>query len=73
MINKVAFSKETVECLHLILWPGSKRKVHCHTAKLETNRRVTIDRVSLLDEHHAMQTYEGVDVQLHAFLTSARS
>jgi hypothetical protein len=43
-----AFSKETVECLHLIFWPGSQRRVHCRTAKPEANRRVTIDRVPLL-------------------------
>jgi hypothetical protein len=37
--NKTAFSKETVEYLHLIFWPGSQRKVHCHTAKSEGNNR----------------------------------
>jgi hypothetical protein len=46
--NKTAFSKETVEYLHLIFWPGSQRRVHCHTVKLEPNQRVTIDWVPLL-------------------------
>jgi hypothetical protein len=35
--NKTAFSKETVECLNLIFWPGRQRRVHCHTAKLQLN------------------------------------
>jgi hypothetical protein len=42
------FSKETVEWLHLIFWPGSQRRVHCHTARPEPNRMVTVDRVLLL-------------------------
>jgi hypothetical protein len=48
MKQTFAFSKETVECLHLIFWPGSPRRVHCRTAKPEPNRRVTIDRDPLL-------------------------
>jgi hypothetical protein len=46
--NKTVFSKETVECLHVIFWPGSQRRFHCHTAKLEPNWRVIIDWVPLL-------------------------
>jgi hypothetical protein len=30
--NEIAFSKETVECLHLTLWPDSKRRDLRHTA-----------------------------------------
>jgi hypothetical protein len=41
--NKTALSKETLECLRLKVCPGSQGKVHCHTAKPEPNRRVTID------------------------------
>jgi len=37
-----------VKCRHLIFWLESQRGVYCHTAKLEPNRRVTIDRVPLL-------------------------
>jgi hypothetical protein len=45
---KLHFLKKTVGCLHLIFWPGSQRRVHCHTAKLEPNQRVAIDGVPLL-------------------------
>jgi hypothetical protein len=45
--NKVAYSKETVKCRHLIFWLESQWGVYCHIAKLEPNRRVTIDRVPL--------------------------
>jgi hypothetical protein len=45
--NSVVYYKEMVEFLYLIFWPGSQRRVHCHTAKPEPNRRVTIDRVPL--------------------------
>jgi hypothetical protein len=37
-----------VKCRHLIFWLESQRGVYCHTAKLEPNWRVTIDRVPLL-------------------------
>jgi hypothetical protein len=46
--NTVVYYNKTVECLHLIFWPRSQRRVHCHTAKLEPNRWVTIDWVPLL-------------------------
>jgi hypothetical protein len=45
--NKNVFSKEVVECLHLILFLASQRKVHGHTAKPELNRRITVDWVPL--------------------------
>jgi hypothetical protein len=48
MENKIVYYKETVECQHLIFWPGSQRRVHCHTAKTELNWRATIDRVPSL-------------------------
>jgi hypothetical protein len=35
--NKIAFSKETVECLHLIFWSGSQRRV---TAILQNWSRI---------------------------------
>jgi hypothetical protein len=46
--NKTVFFKGTVQNRHLILWPGSQRRVHCHTAKQEPNQRVTVDQVPLL-------------------------
>jgi hypothetical protein len=46
--NKTAFFGEVVECMHLIFWSGSQRRVHCHTAKSELNQRVTINWVPLL-------------------------
>jgi hypothetical protein len=46
--NKIVYYKETVECLHLILWPRSQRRVQCHTAKPEPNQRVRINQVPLL-------------------------
>jgi hypothetical protein len=46
--NKTAFFKETVECLRLIFWPVSQRRVHYHAVKPEPNRRVTIGRAPLL-------------------------
>jgi hypothetical protein len=39
--NKTMFSKETVECLHIVFWPGSHRGVLILTAKLEPNRKIT--------------------------------
>jgi hypothetical protein len=45
--NKILYYKETVECRHLIFWPGSQRRVHCHTANPEPNRRVAVDGVTL--------------------------
>jgi len=47
--NKTVYCKQTVECQHLILWPGSQNKVHCHTAELGPNRGVSIDEVPLSD------------------------
>jgi hypothetical protein len=46
--NKIVYYEEIVECRHLIFWSRSQRRVHCHTAKPESNRRVTVDRVPLL-------------------------
>jgi hypothetical protein len=46
--NKIVYYKETVECVHLIFWSRSQKKVHCHTAKPELNWRVTIDQIPLL-------------------------
>jgi hypothetical protein len=40
MENKTAYYKETVEHQHLISWPGSRKRIHCHTAKPEPNQRV---------------------------------
>jgi hypothetical protein len=48
--NKTVFFKEMVECLQLIFWPGSQRRIHCHTAKPELNRRVATDWVPFLVE-----------------------
>jgi hypothetical protein len=45
--NKIMYYKETAECLQLIFWPRSQRRVHYHTAKLKPNQRVTIDWVPL--------------------------
>jgi hypothetical protein len=36
-VKKTVSSKEMVEYLNLILWPGSLRSGHCHAAKLEPN------------------------------------
>jgi hypothetical protein len=44
MKNRMVYYKETVKCWHLIFWPGSQRMVHCHTAKLGPNQRVTINQ-----------------------------
>jgi hypothetical protein len=41
---------QAVECLHLIFWPGNQRRFHCHTAKPEPDRRVTINRVPLQED-----------------------
>jgi hypothetical protein len=35
--NKIVDYRETVECPHLIFWPQSQRRVHCHTAKPDLN------------------------------------
>jgi hypothetical protein len=35
--NKIVHYKETVEYEHPVIWPDSRRRVHCHTAKLEDN------------------------------------
>jgi hypothetical protein len=53
------YYKETVECRLIIFWPGSQRTVHCHTAELEPNLRVSIDRVSLLVKFTAGRTAAG--------------
>jgi hypothetical protein len=42
MEGKTVYFKETVECQHLIFEPLNKRNVHCHTAKLEPNLRVSV-------------------------------
>jgi hypothetical protein len=39
---------KTFECRHPIFWPVSQGRIHCHTAKLEPNLRVSIDEVPLL-------------------------
>jgi hypothetical protein len=46
--NKIVYYKKTIECLHVICWAGSQGRVHCHTAKLELNRKVSFDEVTLL-------------------------
>lgn len=38
MKNNVVYYKETVECWHLISWPGSQWRVQYHTAKVEPNQ-----------------------------------
>jgi hypothetical protein len=48
--NKIVYYKETVECQHLIFWPGSQGSIRCHTAKLEPNQRVRINEASFLDK-----------------------
>jgi hypothetical protein len=44
------FTKEMVECLHLIFWPGRQKRVPCHTTKLELNQTVRIYWVPLLEQ-----------------------
>jgi hypothetical protein len=46
--NKILYYKETVECRHVIFWPVRQGRVHCHTANLEPNQRVSIDEVPSL-------------------------
>jgi len=41
--NKIVYYKKTVECLHLIFWPGSQGRVYGHTAKFVPNCRVSVD------------------------------
>jgi hypothetical protein len=48
LVNKNIHFKDTVEYWRLVLWPGSQGKFHCHSAKFEPNRRLTIHRVPLL-------------------------
>jgi hypothetical protein len=38
--NKIVYYKETGEYLHVVFGPGSQRKVHCHTIKLELVQKV---------------------------------
>lgn len=38
-----------MKCLHLIFWPETQRRVHCHIAKPELNWRVTVNQVPLLE------------------------
>jgi hypothetical protein len=47
--NKIVYyiEIETLDCQHLIIWPGRQGRVHCHNAKLKPNRRVTINDVPL--------------------------
>jgi hypothetical protein len=42
--NKIVYNKETVEC-YLIFWMGSRGRVYCHTAKLQSYLRVSINEV----------------------------
>jgi hypothetical protein len=44
-VRKFCVTREVVECLHLIFWPGIQRRLHCHTAKQEPHWRMKIDRV----------------------------
>jgi hypothetical protein len=53
--NNPVYYKETVECRHLIFWSISQGKVHSHVAKLEMNRSVSTDKVSLLDKQTFVQ------------------
>jgi hypothetical protein len=57
--NKIVYYRGTVECQHLIFWLVSQGRVHCHTAKLEPNWRVSVDEVPLQDpsESHRMGFY----------------
>jgi hypothetical protein len=41
-----SYHKEAVECQHLILWPVSQGRVHCHAEKLKPNQRGLIADVS---------------------------
>jgi hypothetical protein len=38
--NKTAHYMEIADSQHLILCPGSQKRIHCHIAKLELNWRV---------------------------------
>jgi hypothetical protein len=39
MKNKIVYYEETVVCQHLIFWPGSQRRINCHTAKPEGDKQ----------------------------------
>jgi hypothetical protein len=54
--NKNLYNKEIFECQHLIFWPGSQGRVHCHTTKLEPNWRVSVDEVPLLVKSKSHKT-----------------
>jgi hypothetical protein len=49
--NKTVYYEEILECQHSIFWLESWRRVHCHTAKLELYRSVTIHQVNLKDKN----------------------
>jgi hypothetical protein len=38
-IKLCVYSKETTKCRHLIFWPGSQRRVFCHTTKSDSNNQ----------------------------------
>jgi hypothetical protein len=46
--NKIVYFKETMECLHLIFSARIQRRVHCHTAELDLNQRITMQWVAFL-------------------------
>jgi hypothetical protein len=58
--NKFEPYKETVECVHLILRPGTQGTVQCHTIILEMNQRATIYQVPLsvkVKPHYLIHAY----------------
>jgi hypothetical protein len=67
--NRTMYYEEAVECRYLICWPGSQRRVHYHTAKLEPNRRVSIDRVNL---SLSLVTSEQVNVIVEVKIAGAK-
>jgi hypothetical protein len=38
VLSKSVYYKQTMECLHLIFWPETEKRVCYHVAKLEPNR-----------------------------------
>jgi hypothetical protein len=59
--NKTTFSKETVECLHLIFWPGGRRMSlpHCKVgAESEDNNRLG----PLVSQQYSVATFATLRV-----------
>jgi hypothetical protein len=54
--SKSMYYKETIERQQRIFWPGCQGRVHCCTAKLEANTRVTVDWVPLYIAFHTPYT-----------------